>query len=205
MRRWLVLVLLSALLPQAATAPASPACVCDEARLINGWCERHAVGYVAALPIHSRLLFEQLDAHGHELDLTTFTCPACRKGIAESGYCDEHHLGFVGRLVYFSRLTFELARGERRDPLLIECAACIKNASWQGWCEKDHVGMVGQVAIMDRAAWQRAAHAMEIVRAADETAKRCEQCAIAMVIDGECPLCRITYKDGAKVKPGAVP
>ena len=40
-------------------------CTCAEARSVNGWCEAHAVGYVAGLEIRSAELFEALDTHGH--------------------------------------------------------------------------------------------------------------------------------------------
>jgi len=180
-------------------------CMCAEAKQVNGWCERHAVGYVASLPIHSRLLHETIDAHGHQLDNSTFVCPVCRKAIENDGYCGEHNLGFVKGLAFFSRLTYELARGERLEPMTLKCATCRKNAATSGWCPTDGVGMVGSVAIRDRMAWQVAARKMETLLAADQEAKRCEQCAVAMVTDGQCPFCRIDYKDGVRVKPAAVP
>ena len=193
--------LLAANAPTAAgtTAP----CTCAAAKPINGWCEAHAVGYVGDIPIKSKELFEALDAHGHEIDFGSLACPSCKSASATGGFCDQHHIGFVGRLAYFSRLTYELARGERVDPAKIKCPTCRKNAESHGWCAKDKLGRIGHVAIADQAAYRRAEHAIEIVMLAVAAAPRCDMCAAAIVLDTECPICRITYKDGHPVDPGA--
>src|SRR5262245_35187044 len=69
--------------PEPADANAASAenatlpCSCGTTFHSNGWCERHKLGYVAGVPIRSFLLWETLDAHGHQLDLSTFTCESC--------------------------------------------------------------------------------------------------------------------------------
>jgi len=198
-----LLVLVSCSWGLAAPGPdAGPACTCATARLDNGWCEAHAVGWVAGVEIHSRLLYDAMDAHGHTLDLTTFTCESCRKAIDTDGFCPLHHIGFVHRQAWFSRLTYELARGEKRDAGAIACPRCRKNAASLGWCDKDHIGMVGSVAIHDRPAYDQAVAAVRILQEAVRTTARCELCALAMVTDTRCPWCKITYKNG---KPVAQP
>lgn len=194
-------------LPSFAQAPAAPttACTCAAARLADGWCDVHQVGYVAMVRIPSRLVHDALDAHGHLLDLGTFTCPACRKAIDLDGFCDEHRTGFVRGEAYFSRLTYEMARGERVDPKRIECPVCRRNVDQPGWCPKDGRGMIGNVAIGDRAAYNRAAASVAVVRAAAAMAARCEGCAVAMVTDTECWRCRITYRNGVPLSRTATP
>jgi len=191
--------------PATAAATPAPGCTCAEARLTDGWCGAHLVGYVAMVRIPSRLVYDALDAHGHDLDLGTFTCPACRKAIEMDGYCDEHRTGFVRRQAYFSRLTYEMARGARVDPARLDCAACRRYAASLGWCARDGRGMIGVVAIRDRAAYDRAAASVAVVRAAAGTVARCEGCAVAMVTDTECWRCRITYRDGVPQPPTAPP
>lgn len=195
----LLLAVVIGLMAPQGSQPTAADCACATARQTNGWCEAHRVGYVASVKITSGRLYEVLDAHGHELDLTTFQCDACRKAIASDGFCDQHRIGFVGRLAYFSRLTYELARGEPVDPAGIECPACRVNAGSHGWCDKCSRGMVGDVAIRDKAAYQHAAKAVEILISAAQTAARCEWCAVAMITDTQCPDCKITYKDGVPV------
>jgi len=192
---------------QAAQPPVpSPmSCTCATAKVEHGWCDAHGVGYVASIEIRSKLLYETLDAHGHTLDLSTFECASCQKAIASDGFCEEHRVGFVRRQVYFSRLTYELARGQTRDPATLTCPVCRKNAETLGWCEKCAVGMVGRVAMKDRQGYEHAARAVKILQAATQAAGRCEWCAVAMVTDTECPLCKITYKEGRPLASPARP
>jgi len=185
--------------PGKAPAAESGACTCVAARMTNGWCSLHEVGYVGSVRIRSSILYETLDAHGHAVDLSTFTCESCRKAISEEGFCEKDRIGFVDDLAYFSRLTYELARGYLTDPESLDCPVCRKNSETLGWCDADSRGMVGQVAIRDREAWERTAKAVAILREAVKTSERCERCAAAMVTDTQCPYCRITYKDGKPV------
>jgi len=175
-------------------------CLCPQARRVDGWCDAHHVGYIAGLAVPSQLVHEALDAHGHQVDLTTFDCPSCRAAIAASGFCEQHSVGFVNRMAYFSRLTYEIAQGTRVDAVRSECPVCRKNSDSYGWCERHKVGTLGNVVLRDPAAYSRAAHAMTIVQEALVVAGRCERCAVAMVTSSQCPLCRITYKDGKPVR-----
>jgi len=182
-------------------SPQAP-CTCEAARLDTGWCDRHGVGYVAAIPIRSRMLYETLDAHGHTLDPNAFTCEVCREAIRSDGFCARDRIGFVGTLAYFSRLTYELARGERRPPGTMDCPVCRKNAESHGWCDTCRVGMIGAVQMKDRDGYDRAAAAIRILVAANGKAADCEGCAVAMVTDSLCAQHRIRYRDG---KPVAAP
>ena len=178
---------------------------CASAKQTDSWCDAHQVGYVASVLIPSKRLWETLDAHGHELELDSFTCSSCREAIESDGFCEEDRIGFVGGLAYFSRLTYELARGEIRDPASIPCSVCRVNAETHGWCDEHGVGMVGNVAIQDREGYEQIERALRILRAAIEVAGRCEHCAVAMVTDTECPRCRISYRDGVAVPEHAHP
>jgi len=196
----LILVAALALLFGAAAAASPPAgCTCASTLEVGTWCELHGVGHIGGLEIRSAWLFETLDAHGHDLDLTTFTCTACRRAIDTDGFCDQHRNGFVRKKAYFSWLTYALAHGTRLNPADIRCPECRANARSAGWCERDRIGMIGGVAIADRASYDRTLAAIEIVKLADQTAIRCKHCAAAIVTDTTCPVCKIRYKDGRRV------
>ncbi len=188
----------------AATAesPSAPAAAdpCADARSLDGWCKEEEVGFVANVAIRSRLLWDAMDAHGHLLDLSTFTCPTCRKAIDEEGFCEQHRTGFVKKMAYFSRLTYEMARGERVDPARLRCPDCRRNAETSGSCAKHRTGMIGNVAIRDRAAWERAEAAVQILRRAVDMLPHCEWCAIAMVTDTKCPIDKTQWRGGQPVR-----
>lgn len=106
-----LLLLLSLSLGAVTTAHDASGCSCRQSEEIGAWCDEHAFGKLAGVTIRSKLLFETLDAHGHDLDLTSFECATCRAAIESSGFCDEHRTGFVDGRAYFSRLTHDLAGG----------------------------------------------------------------------------------------------
>ena len=185
----------------AVNAEQEGKCVCSVAQETMAWCELHDVGHFASIPIRSKFLFDALDAHGHDLDLESFTCDDCRKAAASDGFCTQHRIGFVEKKAYFSSLSYHLARGETTPVSEIACPICRKNAETHGWCEADKVGRVGNVAIDTKEDYEQVAEAIQIVQAADEAAERCKYCATAIISDTRCPFCRITYKDGEPVPP----
>lgn len=192
----------AALLFPLLLAPLSIAeevCTCADARLVNGWCEAHDVGYVAGLEIRSAELFGTLDAHGHQLDPSRLRCAQCRDAHPD-GYCAEHHIGFVDGLAYLSTLTYHLAQGHAKGSSEITCPICRNNAESHGWCSKCEVGMVGNVEIRNRLDFEVASGEYDRLLKARETAVRCEMCAVAIIYDSECPFCKITFKDGVPVK-----
>lgn len=174
-------------------------CLCATSRQTNGWCPVHEFGYVGGIEVRSRWLYEFIDAHGHELDLSTFTCPTCRIAIATNGFCEIHRIGFVNKLAYFSLLTYELGKGEARSRASITCPACRKNSETYGWCAKSRLGMVGPFAIRNRQDFDRTVGALKIFLIANEASRRCHDCAGAIMTDSECPICKIAYKGGKAV------
>ena len=197
----LVSLLLPALLPFAPLSVAEGVCMCAEARLVNGWCEAHDVGYVAGLEIRSAELFETLDTHGHVIAPEFIRCASCLEARETDDFCEEHRMGFVDGLAYLSPLTYHLAKGENKDLSRIVCPVCKKNAESYGWCPECNVGMVGQFEIRDPESFRKLSRAYDTLLSARETVARCELCAASMVVDGRCPVCRITYKDGKPIEP----
>jgi len=174
-------------------------CTCGATQDVGTWCDLHARGTIGGVTIHDRQLFDVLDAHGHDVDVTTFACASCQQAIKTGGFCEQHRIGFVQQRAYFSWLTYALAHGSSIDTSRLTCSTCKKNAASFGWCDKDRLGIVGPTGFTDRAAYDRTVAALAIVKAADQEAKRCSYCAVAIVTDTQCPFCRISYKGGKRV------
>lgn len=176
-----------------------PGCTCAANKLKPGWCEVCKVGYLASIKIESKMLFETLDAHGHDIDPTRFQCETCKKAIKEGGYCDGCRMGFIRGQAYLSRLTYQLARGVPRDVVTIECATCRKNAERFGWCERCRTGMVGNVAIADKREFERTVPEVQRLLDAIKMLTTCETCGIALFSGGYCPVCKKSFVDGKAV------
>lgn len=174
----------------------SDECVCKQGRTANVWCGPCHVGYLASVPVRSKRLYEDIDPHGHDVDPSSLQCPTCIKGHADGGYCKPCHTGFVDGKAYYCELTYLLARGTPQDPDQIDCDACRENAKTSGWCGKCRAGFVGNTRFDDRDLHKRATTQFHRLLAAIQHASRCESCASAMMVDAQCPKCRIDYRDG---------
>lgn len=172
-------------------------CSCEMARKTNGWCAECRTGYVASIRIPSRVLFEVLDAHGHDIDPDRLWCETCTSTFKTGGFCERCGIGFFKKQAYLSRLAWSVATGVVREPSTIECATCRKNAADHGWCESCGVGMVGNLALESRADMEKAAEAFSRLRRALRALARCEACAVATFAGGRCPFCRISYPQRA--------
>ncbi len=177
-----------------------PCASCAKAKLANQWCEKCNVGYVAGVPIKSKLLHECLDAHGHELVLSAIECKSCQAAIPVDGFCETCRIGWVRKQAYFSRLTYHLAKGKPVDPAAIQCDVCRNNSRSCGWCDHCNIGMVGNVAIPHRTDFAGAKRGYELMLAAIDATKRCESCGLAIMTDTSCFFCKTTYRDGLPVK-----
>jgi hypothetical protein len=192
---------LSLLLIGACNSGPPPCPTCAQAKLANKWCDACNVGYVAGVPIRNKMLFEALDAHGHVLVLSAVKCPTCQAAIRADGYCEKCRIGWVHKLAYFSRLTYHLAKGKSCDPSTLTCEVCRKNAENYGWCPSCGVGMIGNFAVPTRADFEGGVRGFELMLAANEASKRCQECSLAIMADASCFYCKITYKDGKPVPP----
>ncbi|MCH7545707.1 MAG: hypothetical protein IID30_04810 [Planctomycetes bacterium] len=164
-------------------------CVCQEARVHNGWCDSCGRGFVAGLTIESEKLFEALDAHGHIIDLNLVTCDSCLQAIRRDGFCPVHRWRFADGKMYVSEMTWSLARGTIDEPDQLTCSQCRANCEHRGWCERCGVGHVGAVRFASREDYDRAAQQQDRLGLALVTLKRCEECSMRTFYGGICGTC----------------
>src|SRR5262245_53978214 len=88
--------------PPAATPSGPVASTCSEARVKNGWCAAHQVGYVGSLEVRSQLVFDALDLHGHDVDVPGLACASCREAARTDGFCSACNRGFLAGRAYLS-------------------------------------------------------------------------------------------------------
>ena len=95
------------------------------------------------------------------------------------------------------------AHGHDVDVATLPCASCRAAAREDGFCATHGRGFVGGRAYLSPLAYHLARGEREAVQGelallaeALRTVERCELCAAAMVIDGTCPRCRLSYQAG---------
>lgn len=191
-----VLVAVAALAVWGADAGSRECERCILARDVHGWCDGCGRGFVADVELRSLYLWSVLDAHGHDLDVARFGCRDCERANEADGFCERSNVGFVGGKVYFSRLTWRLASSRLRDDGAVRCAVCGDGTRREGWCATCSRGWVGRRGIEGEDAYRDLRREIEILRLAAAAESRCEHCAAAIVTDTECPVCRVSYRNG---------
>jgi len=171
-------------------------CLCPIFKIYGGWCDACNVGYIAGLKIPSKMLFEVLHNHGHDVDRRFILCDSCRKEIDVEGFCEKCRIGYIEGQAYFSMLAYQLARGKAKRPEQITCETCERNVEKPGWCDKCKVGMLGNVVIADRRDFEAALPEFRRLLLGLAHLNKCESCAVAIATNGMCPDCRIVYQDG---------
>jgi len=173
-------------------------CVCTSAKIENGWCGDCSHGYVDAVKISSKKLFESLD--GRKIEKDEIQCAGCKAAAAKGGVCTECKVGFADGHAYPSMVAYRLASGKAKDAEKIKCESCKAAAADHGWCDDCKRGMVGPRVFKEKEAYEGAVKARTILVSAAEAAGKCEACAVAMVTDGKCEACKVAYKDGKKIE-----
>lgn len=200
MKHLSVVVLIALAYGVGVSASDSPS-RCQFSKEHNDWCSACDVGYVAAVPIRSRDLFEAIDAHGHDVNTESFDCEGCKQAIRTEGFCPKCKVGFVHEQAYFSKLTWLLGMGEVRPADSLHCDTCRKHVEKPGWCDHCKLGMVGHFAYRDKNRFDEAVKAYGSLQKAIKTVDQCPSCAIAIAVDRSCHHCKKSYEDGELVEP----
>ena len=136
------------------------------------------------------------------------TCADIKK--TGDGWCGHCKDGMVASIEVKDKKLYEAMKdssyakcaekGELVKASEIKCADCKKNyeSHKDGWCKKCNAGLVGHYMYKDKAAYEKADHCMTVLRNAAKA--KCDGCAVAMVTDNKCAHCKVSYKDGSKVK-----
>lgn len=182
-----------------ATSTAYADCACKVAKVENGWCADCSAGYVAGVKIKSRKLYDALDGKTIK-DASAIKCKACKTGLTNNGECKHCQVAFAGGKAFHSKPACCVSRGKAVETSAIKCESCKANFGGKGWCEGCKAGLVGNRVYADKAAYKEALMGREIIQKAAKVAEKCEGCAVAMVTDGECKGCKVSFKQGKALK-----
>ncbi len=179
----------------AGSAMALAQCVCPKAKVADGWCQGCKVGYVAGVKIKSARLFEAVQ--GKAVSADKIRCKDCQQAAKRGcGWCDKCKAGIVAGKGYHSPVAYALAQGQHKDPATIKCPKCRQAAKDHGWCSDCKEGYAGTLVFTGKEKYEKAAKARQTLIRAARLAEKCESCAAAMVSDGTCSRCKVSFKDG---------
>ena len=157
-------------------------------------------GETLGVKLTSQKLFDSLE--GKTVDTTKIKCSGCKEAAAKGGSCDSCKKYFHDGKAYKSKIAVALAKGK---PVSAEkaaqCAGCKTAHQQSTQCTGCGVGFVASRKYKSDD-YKVALAAHKVLAKAVTTAKKCEACAVAMVTDGECAQCNVSFKNGEKTKKG---
>lgn len=160
-------------------------------------------GRCFGVPMTSKKLHAALV--GHKIDASTAStspCRDCLKSLKSYGKCDHRSL-VIGK-EYGSPVSYRLAKGtpaaeEFVAPSSTPCKGCKIAFAEDGRCDSCNVGFVAGRMYEQEEDHRAALHAYKTLAKAAKVATKCEGCAIAIVTDGRCAGCNVSFKDGIQV------
>lgn len=172
----------------------------------QGWCDKCKHGEVLGFHLASKKVYDSL-AGTPIKDSGMEKSACCAKAIKDSGACAGCKVSFANGKMYHSNYAHDIALGTpitdaKVAEALGKCEGC-KSASKspQGaWCEACKGGVVAGRWYTSKDSFTAAQNAAKVVNNAITAAKQCEECGAAMVTDGTCTHCKLTFKNGEKVK-----
>ncbi|MGD2109434.1 MAG: hypothetical protein PVI86_08585 [Phycisphaerae bacterium] len=192
-----IMMLGAAVLILAAVPAAQAGCPgCDKiAKTGHGFC--CGKGKVFGVSLTSKKLFKSLE--GQEIDPSKIHCPGCKKAYKTNGKCEHCNVEVANGKLYHSWVSHSLAVGKQVDAKKAAyCGGCKKAYEENGRCDHCSVGFVAGRMFKDTDMYKHAVAALTTLSKAAEAAGHCESCAIAMVTNGTCEKCNVSFKDGNK-------
>ena len=121
-------------------------------------------------------------------------CEGCQDAAKNDGSCCGKW--FCHGKAYRSPVAYALAKGEPyTQEQASQCPGCSEAFASDGFCTACNVGFVAQRMYKGKECYDQAVTAHQTLVKAAETAQKCESCAVAIVTNGTCDKCQITFKD----------
>lgn len=174
-------------------------CTCSSVTPISvSWCGHCSSGKAFGQTIKSQKLIAALS--GTPVKEGEVKCPSCEKALKEGGNCTHCKLAFHNGRSYKSEVAAALAKGVVVTADRIDCDRCKANfLKGKGFCKSCEGGIVAGM-MFHKKDYTDAKKAERILASAVEASGKCEACAVAMLTDGQCAQCKVSFNKGRPTK-----
>lgn len=199
-RMYMLPLALSLTLGTAAILHAGEKRCCEIPKAEDGWCGDCNVGYFAQIKLKNKKIYAKVT--GREVDKEALECEECKSAAEKNGECEQCEVFYADYTKYESPFSHSIALGKKFELSSITCEICKKKMGVRsrGWCSKCKQGFVANHSFDDRKMYRSATKAHSVINLADKKARKCVTCGLAMVVNGKCESCEITYDKGKPVK-----
>ena len=153
-------------------------------------------GKIYGVELTSKKLYNALA--GREMATDKIRCPGCQAAAKSSGACSHCKVAMADGKMYRSMMSHALAKGTPISEDKMGCGGCKTAHKAGGFCDGCGMGFVASRMFKDKAVYEVASKAYKTLTIAAKAATKCVGCAVAMVTDGKCDPCNVSFKDGKK-------
>ena len=159
-------------------------------------------GQVFGVELSSQKLFDSLTGLSVEED--KIQCPGCSKAYKNQGRCEHCKVFAANGKFYKSPVSYALAKGtpvtaEMMASSSHKCPECETAHKENGRCEHCKVSFVAGRLFKSEDAYKVALAAYDLLKRAVKAVSSCEDCAVAMVMDGKCADCKVKFENGKMI------
>lgn len=193
-RSLLALAVSSVLLVSVTPALAGGCAGCSKvAKVGEGFC--CGKGKIYGVKLSSKKLYAALA--GHKIDDEAIKCAGCKAAAKSNGRCEHCGVGAADGKLFHSKPSHALAKGTVVSAAkAAHCDACLLAFKINGYCSGCDSGFVAGRMFKGKEEYKAALAAHKTLVDASAASKKCEACAVAMVTDGKCEQCNVSFKDG---------
>lgn len=150
-------------------------------------------GTVFDLEVTKQSLYDLLI--GEKVKADDLTCPSCKEAFNTDGVCTKCKLGFVKGRMYRSPYAYTMAKGEPYDPSKYTACKDVAGAlAKNDFCADCGYGFVAHRAFKGVEDHHWAVVAYDTIKRAIARSQICETCGTAILTNGNCPKCKIAYR-----------
>ena len=165
----------------------------------EGYCNSCNLGKMFDVKLTSKKLYEALVGKSVEPD--KLRCPSCKLASKTDGRCSPCRVGMAQGKAYDSPVAHKLAKGlPYTKDQAAHCGRCRDALASNGYCTGCQAGFVAHRVFKDKDSYDAALAAHKTLAKAAKLGRKCETCAVAMVTDGTCKQCQISFKEGEPTK-----
>ncbi|MCP4246979.1 MAG: hypothetical protein GY778_08005 [bacterium] len=163
----------------------------------EGFCGHCDQGKIFGVELASQKLYDAVA--GEKVDAEKMKCDGCKKAAKKNDTCCGK--SYAAGKAFKSPVGYKLAMGKPYTAKkAAHCPGCKNAFESNGFCTGCNEGFVASRAFKSKENYDAALAAHKTLAKAAKTSKKCEACAVAMVTDGACKHCNVSYKDGSVVQ-----
>lgn len=171
----------------------------------EGFCDHCNAGLAFGVKVKDKTVYDLLAGDAAKFEKAKDSqCPGCASAAKNESQCKHCNVFVANGKVYKTAAAQAIAKGkpvtDDMKTKMASCSGCTKHLADNGYCTGCSVGFVANRMYKEKADYDAARKAHALVVAVAKEPSHCKGCTKAMLTNGSCSHCNVSFKDGKPVK-----